>query len=209
MADWLPEELKNDPVVKDIPDLPTLVKNYKEAQSYMGQSVRIPGENAGEADVKAFHEKLRTKVPDLILAKDEKSVAKAFGVPENLEEYVIPDEAKFSEEETQAFRARAKDLGLSKKQAELALQAELKQRTNAVTAVNENLAAIEKEWGAATKDRIEKIATVAERFGFDKDWVSGIRAGKVPLNALAPFQKMVDALGNEGNNLGKNSSSTT
>ena len=209
MAEWLPEEFKEDAAVNKFKEPVELVKAYKEAQSFIGQSIRIPSENAGEADINAFREKLKTKIPSLVDAKDEKGLARAFGVPEKAEEYTISEEAKFSEAETKAFRERAQALGLSKKQADVALKAELEARTKAATAVKENLAAVEKEWGAGTKERLDKIATVAERFGFDKEWVQGVRDGKVPLNALNPFYKMMSAIGAEGGELGKNNSSTS
>ena len=202
--DWLPEDLRTDTAVNKFKDVSELAKAYKEVQSFMGNSLRIPGENAAEADRNAFYEKLRTKVPDLVPVKDEKAVSRAFGVPEKPEEYTVPEEAQFSPEEAKAWQERAKELGLSKKQAEAVLKTELQQRTSTLQAVKDNLVAIEKEWGAATKDRLENIAKVAERFGYDADWIKGIREGKVPLNALTPFQKMVDALGKEGSELGKN-----
>ena len=209
MADWLPEEYKNDASVKDIPDVPTLIKSYKEAQSFIGSSIRVPSENASDADKQAFREKLRSKVPDLVPASDEKAVAKAFGVPEKPEEYTPPADVKLGEPELKAFQERAKSLGLSKKQAEAALKAELQAKQQAEQGVTENKAAIEKEWGAAAKDRVERVATVAEKFGFDKDWIAGVREGRVPLSALNPFFKMVEAIGGEGNNLGKNSNEKT
>ena len=209
MPEWLPEEFKDDAAVNKFKEPVELVKAYKEAQSFIGQSIRVPTENAGEADVNAFREKLKTKVPSLVDSKDEKGLARAFGVPEKAEEYAIPEEAKFTEEETKAFRERATSLGLSKKQADAVLKAELQQRTNAANAIKENLASIEKDWGAGTKERLEKIATVAERFGFDKEWIAGVRDGKVPLNALNPFFKMMNAIGAEGGELGKNNGFTS
>ena len=205
-AEWLPEEFRADPTVKDVPDLPTLIKNYKEAQSYMGQSIRIPGENAGEQDRAAFLDKLKAKVPSLVPTTDEKAVAKAFGVPEKPEEYVPPADVKLSDDELKGFRERAASLGLSKKQAEAALKAELQAKQQVEQSVVQNMQSIEKEWGAAAKDKLEKAATVAEKFGYDKDWIAGIKAGKVPLSALNPFLKMVDAIGGEGTQLGSNSS---
>ena len=45
VTDWrdsLPQEMRDSPVIKDIPDLGTLVKNYENTKSMVGNSIRLP-----------------------------------------------------------------------------------------------------------------------------------------------------------------------
>lgn len=53
--DTLPDDLKNDPAVVNMPDVPTLVKSYKHAQSLVGKKgVFPPGEKATDEDYARF-----------------------------------------------------------------------------------------------------------------------------------------------------------
>ena len=65
--DDLNEEYKGSPAFKDIgDDINDLAKNYLDAQSHLGNAIRIPSKEASEDDVKAFHTRLVEKVPGLI-----------------------------------------------------------------------------------------------------------------------------------------------
>jgi hypothetical protein len=43
----LPEDLQNDPALKDFNDLPSLAKSFKETKAFVGSSIRPPGPDAG------------------------------------------------------------------------------------------------------------------------------------------------------------------
>ena len=70
--DWkeaigLDEATRALPALKDIPDAKTAVKVLLDLQAYKGQSIRIPGADAGEEARAEFLGKLREKVPELLL----------------------------------------------------------------------------------------------------------------------------------------------
>ena len=95
----LPEgsELIGSPTLKDIPDVPTLVKNFVDQAAHLGQSVRIPSENASDDDRKAFEQKIIEKVPTLMPTPDRDNpnavatVLKSLGVPDDISGYKNPE----------------------------------------------------------------------------------------------------------------------
>jgi len=107
-ADSLPEDIRGDAVFRDIKDLGSLAKGYKNAQQLIGKIganpdsvVAIPAADDAEA-WKAFHNKL--------------------GRPETADKYALPDvklpEGMAIDEKLRTnFTTRAHDLGLSTKQA--------------------------------------------------------------------------------------------
>jgi hypothetical protein len=62
----VPGEYREQVTKAGIGDVQALVKNWMDAQSMVGASVRIPGKDAGEADIAKFEDRLRTAVPDLV-----------------------------------------------------------------------------------------------------------------------------------------------
>lgn len=69
--DWrteIPREIRDETtqkkIFKDVPDLKTLFKNYYEAQTYMGNAVKIPKEDAPFEEWDKFYGKLRPGTPE-------------------------------------------------------------------------------------------------------------------------------------------------
>lgn len=58
LQDLLPDTLKSDPHLSRIKDIDALAKNVVDSQKFISQSVRIPGEDATEADRSEFYKKL-------------------------------------------------------------------------------------------------------------------------------------------------------
>lgn len=56
--DHLPQDMKDDIVFKDVKNIGSLAKQFKDAQSFIGDSVRIPGEDASPEEVDQFFNKL-------------------------------------------------------------------------------------------------------------------------------------------------------
>src|SRR3990170_781823 len=71
-ADWrtgLPDDLRSHTALADIKDVGGLAKSFVNAQSLIGRSVRIPGEDASAEDREAFYQSL-TKVPGVARLPD-------------------------------------------------------------------------------------------------------------------------------------------
>lgn len=64
--DWretLPEELKAEPALKDIPDVATLAKAFRDTKAMVGSSIRLPGDD--EVSLKEFETKIVERVPKM------------------------------------------------------------------------------------------------------------------------------------------------
>jgi hypothetical protein len=71
MADWreeLPEELRAEPMFKDVPDVATLAKVARDLKAYQGRSLALPADDADEAARKEFEARLAEKAPSLAKA---------------------------------------------------------------------------------------------------------------------------------------------
>lgn len=91
----LPEGLRDPeavPFLKDTKSPEEFVNHLKNASQYMGNSLRIPGPDAGEDDWNGFYDKMKEKVPNLIKGDLESpegrtELLKRLGVPEKPDEY--------------------------------------------------------------------------------------------------------------------------
>ena len=94
--DSLPEGVQDWDEVKNSDSADKFWTQMTDMRSHLGQSIRIPGEDAGEEDVKTFHAKLQDKVPGLIPTpnlEDTDGVAAIFGQlgrPEKADGYTVP-----------------------------------------------------------------------------------------------------------------------
>jgi len=69
--DWreeLPEELRAEPMFKDVPDVATLAKVARDLKAYQGRSLALPADDADEAARKEFEAKLVEKAPAIAKA---------------------------------------------------------------------------------------------------------------------------------------------
>ena len=225
-TDWrqgLPEDIRDAPVFKDIADLPTLAKNYQELKSYQGNSLRIPGEDAGEEDVAAFHQKIMDKVPGLIYSPDLENseqmdaIYTRLGRPEEATGYEIPEidtggiEMDFTMAE--ALKPIAHKYGLSKKQFEGIVsemtagnvgQAKQLQQQHA-----QDISDLSREWGAAYNERVSKAAKVAEATNAPAELVNAIKNGHAGSGTLKWLYGLSESLGGETAQLVKQQGSPT
>lgn len=211
-ADWraaLPPELRDAPALKDTKDIAGLAKQFVDVQTHLGNSIRIPGENAGEADVKAFHEKLVQRVPGLYYFPkegDEQATAALFeklGRPKEPKDYevVVPKDGT----EVPGFRDVVHKNGLTKAQVKnlsewfSGLQSgQAEQQMKAHTA---EVAKLDAEWGAAKPQKIAAIVALAAKTGAPAPMIEAIQKGTMPPAALRWYDSMVKAIGTEGTNL--------
>lgn len=94
----IPEDLKQEKFWDNVPDMPTLVKNYGNAQKLIGSSVRVPGEDATPEQLASFHKRL--------------------GRPDDPKGYQltdVPGADKMPQETVEWFKQIAFDEGISQK----------------------------------------------------------------------------------------------
>jgi len=91
--DSIPEPMREAPFIKGADSLESAISGIQNAAQYMGNSIRIPGEDAGDEDRQAFISKVMEKAPQLMLKPDFNDPKQAddfykmLGRPETAEDY--------------------------------------------------------------------------------------------------------------------------
>lgn len=156
--------------MKDVKDIPGLLKTAVSAQRMVGNSIRVPSEDAPEEVMEKFYEKLKG-VKGVVIAKDADSLNASLGVPDKAEDYKVdlaglPEEIQISQSELDAKRAEWHALGLTPAQAERAAQrwveAEKQGFEQWQASVNEAEKAIRQKYGAAFEEKMGLVDFVAK-----------------------------------------------
>jgi hypothetical protein len=156
----LPDELKNDPSLAPIKDLPGLVKSYVNAQKLVGRDkIALPGENAKP--------------------EEWAEVWKRLGRPETPEGYKLakpsdlPKDFPFQEQIIQGFSKTAHELGLTPAQVTGLYKWYLQGEVDAWTGMQRDQAqgvqaaetALRKEYGSAYEERVDAAKKILAQFG--------------------------------------------
>ena len=172
MLGTVDEGLRNEfsEVMKDVKDIPGLLKTSVSAQRMMGNSIRIPSEDALDEVKSKFYERLKS-VPGVAITTDTDSLNASLGVPDSAEGYkvdlsALPEEVQISQAELDAKRAEWHALGLTPAQAEKAAQAwmaaEQKGYEDYMAGVNASEKALREKYGAAYDDKMALVQFVAK-----------------------------------------------
>ncbi len=114
--DLIPQDYRDSTLIKETASVEDLAKFAVETQRMLGNSIRIPGENASEDDQSAF----RTKLAEIGMIPKENAVA--FLRPEKPEDYGVkeaPANAEvlgITQADVDNLKNRAHELGLSNDQ---------------------------------------------------------------------------------------------
>lgn len=129
----LPDEMKTDAGLRKFKSVDALAKSYKEMESYRGNSIRIPGEDATDEERSAFFNKL--------------------GRPESAEHYKLEfgEGVEVNEERSKSFRETAHTAGLTQAQVDTLAKWEQKSQESYIESLNEKATAtkeeMKREWG--------------------------------------------------------------
>lgn len=156
----LPEDIRAWDEVKNSDTVEKFWGQMTDMRSHIGQSIRIPGPDAGEEDWKTFNEKMLSKVPTLMPKPDASdkdqmdNVYKALGKPEKAEDYTVPEGLTFVKEDVlKSVQERAHSLSLNNAQfAAMAKEIEERlvgQNTTQEQMVEKNVDQLKQQWGAA------------------------------------------------------------
>jgi hypothetical protein len=197
------DEVKNSSFVKESKDIASALKQAHDFQKMLGNSLRIPGEGAGEDAVKEFREKAARAG---LVPKDQFT---DFVKPEKAELYALsepPADAVaigLTQDMIDKWKADAHQLGLSPKQFDSWATALVKnQRETLAVASSRNEAAnaaLLKEWGPEAFESRKALALqAAKKFGGDElVAVLGSNPNPAVLKALAAVGKTFVETGND------------
>lgn len=161
----LPEELRDDPSFKNIKTFPALAKSYRDAQKLVGaEKVALPGKNATKEEYDAFFNKL---------GRPETADKYQFQKPEKL-----PEGVNWNEEQLKVFKSKAHEAGLTQKQFEelvnwhtgVVAQGLEKMNEDKVQAQQDSIKELQKSWGSAFNQELEKARRAAALFGSLEDF---------------------------------------
>lgn len=177
-VETLPESVQGWDEVKNSDSADKFWDQMANQRSRMGRSITIPGEDAGEEDVKAFHKKLTDKVPGLMPAvdpSDEEAMGRLYdsmGRPEAADKYEMPEvkvdgyEGEIDLSAAEQFREVAHKAGLSGTQFQNIVTAittlNVQAQQDAVAANVEAHKELKKEWGADYDRRMSLATNIAK-----------------------------------------------
>lgn len=217
-----PEFARGWDQVKDSATPEDFYNRVGEMRTYMGNSLRIPSEDASGDDMQAFYDKLQNKVPGLMPTPDFdnpdalKAVLKQMGMPEEASGYgdVAGDEITFGDGQLDNLKAMAKDLGLTKKQFEkfaAKVGAENFQGQSASIEQNaEAVTAIQTEWGLSAEAKYQETLNFAKSAGAPEALVTALVNKQIDaptvfwLNSLAQGTKEGSSVSFQPNNTSGN-----
>ena len=202
ITDWrdsLPDTLRDNPSLADVKDIGALAQRYVDTKAMVGNSVRIPTDEAGDEAISAFasrvleHQNLGLmKKPDLENAESMADVYNSLGRPEDAGGYVAPEGV--DAEAFGALAGTAHELGMSKKQFEAISQKHNELTQNQIGAMvkerDAGLAQLQGEWGLAYNEKVERAASIVKQLGGH----AGIEGALAGNNVDAPTLRLLDTI---------------
>ncbi|QGH73646.1 MAG: hypothetical protein [Podoviridae sp. ctpVR23] len=176
-----------------IKDVPSLVKQFADLQSHLGNSIRVPSEHASDEDRAKFIEKLQRHAPNL-MPRPDKTDAKAMGEfyrslgrPEDPSKYPVevPEEIKHlvSQDRLTQIQKVAFDAGLSAEQFKAMVDADIAstktQFESSKTAAEQDKSKLKEMWGDAYSRNLKIVADMAQATGAPQALVELAKAGEI------------------------------
>lgn len=154
-------------------DAGSLAKQFLDAQSYIGSSIRVPSEEAGEEDRRAFYEKIQKHAPDLIPRPDSadaeamNALWSQLGKPQDANEYSLPEGV--SKEDVTDLLGFAHEANLTNSQVNTLIgkmsEQSTAQQTEAQQRFEQDQQALRQEWGQAYDQNIQTVANLVKQTG--------------------------------------------
>lgn len=213
LKDSLPDDLKNEPALQNFEDVGALAKSFVEAKRYQGQSIKIPGEDAGDEDWTAFNSKIIEKVPGVMLKPnfDDSASSDAFfrsiGMPEKIDGYTIPEIKGLPEGYTvnqtviDAIRAMSHEAKLTNKQFSTMVTKivanDAKKFTQDNEGVQKNNTDLRAKWGAAYDQNIKAVKSVLVQLDAPANVIENVKNGKTSVEDMEWMLSIYKSIGKE------------
>lgn len=206
----LPEAVRGWDEVKNSDTPEKFWDQMTNMRGLLGQSIRIPSEDASNEAKQEFYDKLTSKVPDLMPRPKEddtdamNALWKSLGRPDTADAYSVPElevpeGVELDTSGTEVFRGIAHKYGLNQKQFEGIVkeynQHTLQQIADQQTSFNEGVKNLKQEWGVKFDDNIAKADKVRAAFF---DFIPSVN--NLPADMVKSFAKLADSFGKEGSN---------
>ena len=214
------QEYHDNDSLKNFNSVDDMAKSYIELKSMQGHSVRLPSENASDADVTAFNESMSTKLPNWMLKPDFKNGEQSgefwskLGVPSEAGKYEIP-EVQIPEgmeapnaDKLAYMQNLAKEANLTPAQFKSVMTkimtTEIEGKQAMSEAKEQAAKDIKTEWGQAHEERMGIALKAAEATGAPESVVNSVKEGTAGVETMTWMYKVGLALGDEGRELMQN-----
>ena len=201
-----------------------MAKSFIELKSMQGHSMRLPSENASEADIITFNDSMSSKLPNWMLKPDfEKSEQSSdfwskLGVPSESSKYEIPDvtipdgmEAP-NADKLAYMQSLAKEANLTPAQFKSVMTkimtTEIEGKQAVMDAKVQSGKDIKAEWGQAYDERMAIALKAAEATGAPESIIASVKDGTASVETMKWMHKVGTALGDEGRELMDNDDKT-
>ena len=211
--DWkgnLPDFVQNWPEVKEAKAPDELWQRVADQRTHLGNSIRIPSEEAGEADWQEFNEKMLTRVPALMRTPDTEDenavndVLTKLGKPDKKEKYELPesDGVSFADGQDDVLREMALNAGLTKRQfkkvAEHLGKQHYESTVTAKTSQQNQLNAISSAWGLSAEEKYKNVLNFAKAANAPESLVNAIENRNIDADTVFWLDKMNSSVSTEG-----------
>lgn len=215
--DALPDDLKGNAALANMDNVGQVAKAFIDMKSYQGNSLHIPGEDAGEEQRQQFVEKLLAKAPNVMLRPDfdnqdqSRDFYRTLGMPSEAAGYEmpqlndLPDGMNSNNEKMEFFRGIAHEAGLTKGQfAKVITKVLENDLASATTQLDEHKVAMEaltNEWGMATKERMAAALDIAKKTKAPDSLIKALENNQLPVNLVKWIHSLSVSIGSESNQL--------
>lgn len=205
--DSLPVELRDNPSLADVNDVASLAKRFVDTKAMVGNSIRMPSEEAGSDDINSFVDKVLgnsnlplMRKPDTTDAEAMAAVYDQMGRPEDASGYQAAE--GMDTEVFGAMASKAHELGLSKAQFEALAQAQFEMQTGAMQQMDQSridgIGQLKGEWGAAFDEKAARATRTAEALKAPPQLLEAMKSGDVDAATLRFIDNIATQLGGEG-----------
>ena len=212
VEDWrtqLPADLQEAPQLKDVKDVGALAKQFVDQQRYLGNSIRIPGEDASPEQRQDFLAKLHKhadgKLVPMPNPEDPEAMAAfwgSVGVPSDHNNYTIDDSVDFDADRLDTWKKEAKKYGLTQKafrqfvNDQLVVQKEQAEKGRQLQ--NQDMQELQTDWGQATQARLNDIQKFAQVMDLPKNFQEALADNQVGSQWLKPLWRIIEQFGGMG-----------
>ena len=174
VLEQIDEQYRDHNSLKDFENLGELAKSYVETKAMVGNSIRIPGKDAGDDVRQEYLQRLVNNDPELMFKPDFESKEQSqeffrtIGLPSEFSKYENPEglnleEGVEAELRELLYAAKVPQAGYEK------IMASFSDRQNQTTTMNQELregdmGKLKEKWGMATEDRLAAAQQANEDF---------------------------------------------
>lgn len=206
-SDSFPDEVKQWDEVANSQSADQFWQRISSHRKHLGQSIRIPSEEASTEDMNAFYDKLQKRAPNLMPVPDQddpdavKAVFSRLGLPEEATQYGdIEDESlQFNEGQLDTLKGLAFNAGLTKSQFEaLAKQVGAKTAEELQAAKEAQEAAqgtLKEQWGMTAEDKLKETKAFLERSNAPQNLVELMASNAVDAETTLWLHKLSEGMG--------------